>query len=80
MVGLTPEGEDFKFFILVIDYDNVNNVGALELLTGDSLNVGHVEVPARGQRSKERCHVRGTLEALAGLLVTLAVVDLQVNH
>lgn len=48
--------------------------------TGDSLDVGHVEVPTGGQSAKERCHVCGTLEALAGLLVTLAVVNLQVNH
>jgi len=48
--------------------------------TGDGLDVRHVEVAAGGQRAEEGGHVGGALETLGGLLVALAVVDLQVHH
>lgn len=43
-------------------------------------DVGNVEVPAGGQGPQEGCYVRGTLEALRGLLDALAVVNLQVHY
>ncbi|TNN55514.1 hypothetical protein EYF80_034256 [Liparis tanakae] len=48
-----------------------------ELHTGDSFDVGDIEIPTSGQRSEECGYVRGALEAFSGLLVALPVVDLQ---
>jgi len=51
-----------------------------ELHTGDSFNVGNIEIPTSGQRSEERGYICGALEAFTGLLVALPVVDLQVHN
>lgn len=50
------------------------------VLTGDCLDVRNIEVPAGGQRSQERGDVGGALEAFRGLLVALAVINLQIYH
>lgn len=45
-------------------------------LTCDSFNdVRNIEISAGGQRSEERRHIRGALETLIRLLITLTVVN-----
>ena len=50
------------------------------LHTCNSFNIGNIEVPSGGQGSEERSHVCSALEAFCRLLVTLAVINLQVHN
>lgn len=50
------------------------------LHTGDSFNIGHIQIPAGGQGTKECSNICSTLEALGRLLVTLTVINLQIYH
>lgn len=50
------------------------------LHTGDSFNIGNIQIPTGGQGTKECGNVCSTLEALRRLLVTLTVINLQIHH
>lgn len=84
-MGLTPgrekinKNKNYSCNLLLKCYRQ-SCVGKRELRTGDSFDIGNIEIPTGGQRSEEGRNIGGTLEAFAGLLVTLPVVNFQVDY